>query len=267
MHCNVTTNRLPGRVNHHPKPLYLLDDEPREIRIVATSLRVVTPAGRAYRQLPLERIERIICNATVRWEGRALSACLEHGIPITWVNTKGQDIGTAVPQRTITASLHESISVFVQTTEWEKYYLNWLRNRRMAILVAWAKSLANGYRLPQHVFNELKRRYVYQNQLQNTFVHDARGWCMSVVVRRLHDEGLDTQYWGFGGTALKLGEDLATFLWAELNLQSGAMMEHITAGPEALLFFETWVQKNEVRILHHLGDLKRFLRAETGTWH
>lgn len=267
MRGNLTSIRSANGVNYLPKPLYLLDGEPREIRVVATSLRVLTPAGRAYRQLPLQRIERIVCSPAIRWDGRALSACLTHGIPITWVDGKGQDVGTAIPQRTVTTSLHDALSVYVQKTEWETNYLNWLRNRRMSVLVGWAKSTHGGQHMPQAIFNEMKRRYVYQNTIPRTFVPEARSWCMNVTAHRLLAEGLDLQYWGYGGTALNLGEDLATFLWAELNLQCGAMMDQVSGVAEALLFFETWVQKNQVRILHHLGDLKRFLRTETGTWH
>lgn len=249
-----------------PKPLYLLEGKARQVEIHGESLRIVGPCCPT-RAVPLARVCRIVCGPDVQWEGSALCACLSRGIPVTWVDEHGNDAGTAVPRHIATGPVHDALVLYVQLPRWEGRYQNWLRSRRMNVLTNWAGSLGHGDRVPRYVFDDLKRQYVYQNSLADHFVPEARGWCVSVVVQRLISEGIHAQYWAFGGVSLHLAEDLGGLFWADLSLHCGTLAEQIPTGPEALLFFETWVQRNLIRLLHHIGDLKRHLRAENCSWH
>lgn len=263
------TNQLsparPRTADAPPKPLYLLGTEPREVHVRGESLRISGPQ-RAPAALPLSRVERVVCGPGARWDSRALSACLAHGIPITWLDAHGKAVGSAIPERVEFGPMHTSFLTYIQHSQWATRYRNWLRSRRMNVLVQWARNQGPGHSVPQRVFNELKRQYVYQGALADRFVPEAHAWCQNVVVRFLLSEGLDTRYWGFGGMPMHLAEDLAGLFWADLTLYCGTFAEQTKTGPEALLFFETWVQRNQARLSSHFGDLKRHVRTENASW-
>ena len=60
---------------------------------------------------------------------------------------------------------------------------------------------------------------------------------------------------------------LAALLWAELNLDCGALPAGAEHGLVVSRLFEAWAHRREDRLLHHLGDLKRHLAREVETWH
>lgn len=262
----ATGPRPRRRMTPPPMPLYLLDGKPREVRVRGSSLQILGP-NREMRSLPLARVERIVCGESVHWQGGALCACLANGVPVTWLDHHGEAAGSAIPGRMITGPIHDALLLYVQLPSWQRRYRNWLRSRRMNVLTHWAASQPAAMKVPQHVFNDLKRQFVYQETLGEHFVPEARGWCVSHVVHRLREEGVDVQYWTFDGQSLDLARDLGRLFWADLNLHCGTLVEQVDAGPEALVFFEHWARKNQNRLLQHLGDFKRHLRTELGSWH
>ncbi|WP_083499391.1 CRISPR-associated endonuclease Cas1 [Thioalkalivibrio nitratireducens] len=265
--CGQPPRRMPARRSEvPPKPLYLLDGESREIGVRGESLRIVA-SHRAVRVLPLRRVQRIVCGDKTRWDGGALCACLARGIPVTWVDSRGAAAGNAFPSQMVTGPIHDALLLYVQLPSWRRRYRNWLRSRRMNVLAHWAASVGPGLRVPVRLFNDLKRQFVYQGRLADHFVPEARAWCASVTVQRLLAEGVDIQYWGFDGTSMDLADDIAGLFWADLNLHCGTLAEQVETGAASLLFFENWAQRNQNRLLQHLGDLKRHLRTELGSWH
>lgn len=247
------------------KPLYLLGTSRREIHARGESLHILA-TGAAAHSLPLARVARVVCGPGAEWDGSAVCACLTHGIPITFLDSRGEVAGTAIPHQIQPSPLHEALLLYVQGEHWHSRYHNWLRNRRMHVLTHWAAGLCPETRRAIR-FNELKRCYVYQRWLPDHFVPEAHGWCASAVADTLLESGVDVQYWGFDGLSLDLSDDLAGLFWADLTLHCGTLAQQVEAGPAALLFFENWVQKNRGHIAQHLGDLKRHVHGENCSWH
>lgn len=261
----MASNRKRGGVVAK-KPLYLLDGNAREVSARGESLHIAQ-ADRLSRSLPLMRVQRVICGREVRWEGNALCACLVHGVPVTWVDRDGQAAGIAMPRQMVTGPTHQALLLYVQHPEWSGRYQNWLRSRRMEVLVHWAKHFGSRGPVSRRVFNDLKRQYVYQNRLPGHCVPEARAWCASLVAHRLLLEGIHIQYWAFDGESLDLANDLAGLVWAELTLHCGTLADQVKAGPAALVFFENWAQRNRNRFRILLGDLRRHLRTGNMSWH
>ena len=72
---------------------------------------------------------------------------------------------------------------------------------------------------------------------------------------------------GFDASRLELAAELAALLWAELNLDCGALPASAEHGIIVARLFEAWAHQREGRLLMHLGDLKRHLAREIESWH
>ncbi|WP_200172514.1 CRISPR-associated endonuclease Cas1 [Ectothiorhodospira shaposhnikovii] len=243
------------------KPLYLLGPEAREVRARPTSLWI--RGANAAVNLPLSRLERIVSGGRVRWDSEAICRCLEHGIPITWVTDDHQVAGTVYPPRHQGSLLHDALQMYLQRCEWQILHENWIAHRRMEVLLTWrGRMRAAGREVSASGFEQLQRDYVRHNRLPLLFVDESHAWCHNLVCRHLHMEGLEPVYWDFGGEAMNLATDLADLFWAEMNLCCGTLPAEVEEGAEAVLMFESWAARHEVRIHHHLGDLKRHVQVE-----
>jgi CRISPR/Cas system-associated endonuclease Cas1 len=87
-HRSATAAQQPSR-----KPLYLVGPAPARVDAGADHLVLHKGAGCPMR-FPLARVCRIICTRHLTWTGAALSLCLSHGVPITWVDGHGHTLGT-----------------------------------------------------------------------------------------------------------------------------------------------------------------------------
>ena len=125
----------------------------------------------------------------------------------------------------------------------------------------------DGQRVADIRFQALKREYVYNGEHPLAFNPEGEGWCHALTIDRLHREGLQGSYWGYGASRLDLAGELAALLWAELNLECGTIPAVTEQSIVIARLFETWAHQREGRLLHHLGDLKRHLSREIEAWH
>lgn len=216
------------------------------------------PAGR--QMFPLTRIDRVICNRNAQWTGEALLLCLAHGITLTWVDGRGRAVGAAAPVRTPAAVLSDRIDIYLERPEWVACYANWLRCRRMTLLHRWAEEQrAAGHPPDMGKFESLKRAYVYGDASAGVFDDAGAGWCHALTLAHLGQEGLDPRYWGDGGRALELCDDMARLLWAQFSLGCGALPGTAQVPAVKLLFFEHWTHTGRRSLLEHLADLHRHI--------
>lgn len=248
------------------KPLYLATS--KRIRITAEGEAIAvhqTPAGLS--RFPVARIARIICNRHADWSGKALALCLSRQITITWVDGGGNGIGSASPRLATPLSLHHSLEIWLEQPDWDVKHENWLRKRRMDVLLQFtARSLAAGRPFCRETFETQKREFVYNNEISSAFAPVGIGWCHALVVARLARKGLQTRYFGYDGGTLELADDLSRLLWAELNLDCGSLT--VTANKERvqMLFFENWARQRQDRLIAHLAHLKRYVAQENNNW-
>jgi len=249
------------------KPLYLTTPHPAGIDASGDAL-VLRRDGCAPQRFPLARIERIICNRNANWTGAALALCLNEGVPIVWLDGRGHALGSTQARQTRPFAFITALETYLELPDWQKRFDNWLARRRMETLTAWAmRATLEGRGPDARHFETLKREYVYHGHHPHAFEAEGEGWCHALVVGRLHREGLQSRYWGFDGSALDLASNLASLLWAELNLDCGTLPASTARGIVAAHLFEAWARQREARLLVHLGDLKRHLAREIEAWH
>lgn len=249
------------------KPLYLTTPRPACIDASDAAL-VLRRDGSAPQRFPLARIERILCNRNATWTGAALALCLSEGVPIVWLDGHGHALGSTQARQTRPFAFVTALETYLELLDWQKRFGNWMTRRRLETLTAWAmRATRDGHAPEARHFETLKREYVYLGQHPQVFGAEGEGWCHSLVVGRLHREGLQSRYWGFEGIPLDLASHLASLLWAELNLDCGTLPTSAERGIVAAHLFETWARQREARLLAHLGDLKRHLAREIEAWH
>ena len=160
------------------------------------------------------------------------------------------------------------IDAYLELPDWSRRFTNWRTRCRLETLVTCAKRAAEaGQSVADIRFQALKREYVYNGEHPLAFNPEGEGWCHALTIDRLHREGLQGSYWGYGASRLDLAGELAALLWAELNLECGTIPAVTEQSIVIARLFETWAHQREGRLLHHLGDLKRHLSREIEAWH
>lgn len=258
---SATAAQQPSR-----KPLYLVGPAPARVDAGADHLVLHKGAGCPMR-FPLARVCRIICTRHLTWTGAALSLCLSHGVPITWVDGHGHALGTTQSHYAQPLPFSTLIETYLELPDWPRRFADWRAHRRLDTLVTCARRAAEGgHGLDTARFQELKRRYVYNGEHPLAFDAGGEGWCHALAVDHLHREGLQACYWGFDASRLELAAELAALLWAELNLDCGTLPGAADHGSVLARLFESWAHQREGRLLQHLGDLKRHLSREIEAW-
>jgi hypothetical protein len=245
---------MPGVATHDARgaarrPLFLGVRTSGRVDADGPSLRV-RARGRAETRFPLERVSRVIASPRVDWSAGALRACMETGIPIVIVGDDGAPLGSFHPAHLRQSRFSEAIEELLDRPDWREAYANWLRAARMHLLAEWretrerdAASLAPGE------FGELVRKHVYCNTSDSPFGETAgiwRGGLCALAANTLRRTRLQPVYWGSGGDALELLQDLTRLLELRLRLEVREGMENGLEGEAVLL-----------RVLHaRSGDLE-----------
>ena len=85
------------------RALYLGSREAKRVSCTAEAL-VVTNARAQTLRYPVARVARVISSAdVVDWSGTALALCLRAGIGITWLDARGNALGSLYPRQRTTA--------------------------------------------------------------------------------------------------------------------------------------------------------------------
>jgi len=248
------------------KPLYLATGVRLRILAQAESL-VVQQAAKSDRRFPLARIDRIVCGSHTDWSGEALTLCMANSVTITWVSGRGDVLGQCAPSRCAAADRETRLEAFLEHPDWASRYRDWLRNRRMSVLVEWAAACSGENIAPSAAaWEERKREYVYQGVIGEVFGSEAKGWCYAWTLARVREAGLAARYWGHDASALDLADDIAGLHWAEINLAGGACVKGTSGTREGLMFFENWTRLHLARTAEHLAELNRFVARENETW-
>lgn len=248
------------------KPLYLSALRPISVEGSQDSL-VIRQEQRAPQRIPLSRIDRIVCRGNTRWSSSAISQCCAAGIPIIWLDGRGECIGSTLPQRAPRTALESLLERYAALPGWCACFEIWLTRRRLETLTDWAMRAARAGHAPDpHEFELLKREYVYKGTHAQVFPAQGLGWCQALVVSRLDHDGLRPRYWGYQGSSLALADALAGLLWAELNFDAGTLAAATEDGALSARLFESWSHARAFRIAHHLADLNRHAAAELEAW-
>ncbi len=248
------------------KALYLATSTPLRIDAEGETL-LLRRAAHATARYPLARIDRIICNRHADWSGNALARCLAHGIPLVWVDGHGTALGSAGPRLATAQPFDALLDSYLERADWRSHYDNWLKRRRLDILVLTAlRATYAGHPMSQADFDDHKRAYVYNGQIDPVFPEMARAWCHAFVVKQLAIVAIATTHWAYDGQPLDLADDLCGLLWAELNLEAASLAAAADQTRTQLLLIESWIARHPGRLPEHLARFRRHLAHENQQW-
>jgi hypothetical protein len=204
---------------------------------------------------PLMRVARVVSSTVVDWSGAALGLCLQHGIGISWVNARGNALGTCYPQQRPHTSLATALELWLATPAGLESYQHWLRGRRMDVLVRWSQAASSP--ISAILWENTKREWVYKRQFQAHLPVALHGHLLAYVASQLARQGLAPVLWDDDARAVDLDADLCQLLWAEMNICTGGLTNTTVSDKETIALFERWIASNGAALVVHISSLHR----------
>lgn len=251
-------------------PLYLYGRVPTHVRLDGPAL-LVCRAGKADARYPLGRLARVVCGLGVEWTARALAACLEHDLPIVFLDRAGQPAGYLHAAQTKPSRLDEVLEELLDRPDGPTQYAIWLRAERMSVLAAWRRDRAGkGQDIAEGDYRELVRRHVYRcedAQIGLAGEHIYRSAVYAHALEQVQKAGARPIYWGHHGAPLQLAADLAGILYLGLSLELRGLGSAAHGDDAALLtvlhaYGSTLTQRCNVT----LGRLHRRMKEQLEEW-
>lgn len=237
------------------RALYLSGRGHKRVTCTEEALVVTNEQAQTMR-FPVARVARVVSSAdVVDWSGPALALCMRAGIGITWLDARGQAVGSVYTQTRSTASLATALELWSERADGAELYQHWLHARRMNTLVRWRDEHAKTV-TPQQ-WEATKREYVYAGEFSVHLPAELRSLCLAYVAAQLNSYGMTPQLWGPRLEAMDLDEDLCQLLWAELNLNAGTLADQCHDSATATQLFERWSVRNASALTLHLAHLHR----------
>ncbi len=237
------------------RALYLGSREHKRVSCTAEAL-VITSAHAQISRYPVARVARVVSSASgVDWSGPALALCMRAGIAITWLDAQGHAVGSLYPQLRNTTPLATAMELWTDHPAGLARFHNWLRSRRMDVLVRWGRQHADTI-TPQQ-WESTKREWVYGQRCPAHLPLGLRGLCLAYVAAQLATCGLAPAQWGPPQATIDLDQHLCDLLWAEMNLTSGTLADRTDAETTLTTLFERWATHNASALTLHLASLHR----------
>lgn len=249
------------RINVHraldARTLYLAAADPLRVTSTGEALVVTRSDGRVQR-VPIARVLRVVCTSSTDWSGAALCLCQQRGVPITWLDARGEAQGDLWPRRPRRTDLADALDALAtESPEWSHAYSNWLRHQRLLVLRRWqAERAQGGQPVGEAEWQAAKRRYVYLDEIPEHLPPLLHGMAAGLVAARLSECGVQPHYWCAVGEPIALATDITRLVWAEMNHCGGALAAAIDAPHEAAAIFERWSGTCAGAIHQHLANLR-----------
>jgi len=206
-------------------------------------------------RFPLARVARVVSSPAVDWSGAALPLCLRHHVNVCWLDQRGQALGSLHSHQPHGVGFATALDVLLETAEGLACYQNWLRIRRMRVLLQWGG--AGGATIAPREWAATKRSWVYLAQLAPHLPPALQGLMAGIVAMQLQQCRLLPVQCGPAGEPVPLAQDLTWLLWAEMNLCCGPLADQAGGAPETALVFERWQARNASALVLHLQSLRR----------
>ncbi len=108
------------------QPVYLNAPGVRRVTLEGPALKVHSQ-GQADRFLPLARVGRIVCRGPVHWSTAALLQCLKGGIPVTFLDREGREIGHCFSAHPPGDPLDELLGGYLARADGPSRLADWFR--------------------------------------------------------------------------------------------------------------------------------------------
>lgn len=245
----------PSKSTPGARALYLGGCNKKRVTCTEAALVVTNDRAQTWRY-PLARVARIISSTVTDWSGPALALCMRRGVGIAWVDGRGELLGASYAASRGGTDFATALELMVETTDGLTKYLHWQRSRRMDMLMRWCTSRAKSMS-PQQ-WERFKREWIYASAHTVHLPQALRGLCLAYVSSQLAGHGLSPVLWGPETQRIDLDGDLASLLWAEMNLFAGTFPEKVEQhAPSTVALFERWNARNASTLVLHLHSLQR----------
>jgi hypothetical protein len=115
------------------RPLYLEAGATTRVRIDGPAL-VVRTAGEARRWFPLRLLSRVVSRPQVAWDGSAILALIEAGVPLFFIDKDGALAGACLGRFDDRSGLRAHLDALIAQPSWPVRYDNWRRSEERRIL-------------------------------------------------------------------------------------------------------------------------------------
>ena len=242
--------------SHHPAPgaraLYLGTRDKKQVDCTAEALVVRNERAQTMRY-PLARVARVVSSTVVSWSGSAIALCLQNGIGISWINARGDALGTCYPHQRQHPQFASALELLLETPQGPARYQNWLRARRMDVLVRWGQAQADG--VSPAAWEATKREWVYARQFRQHLPNAIRAHLLVYIGAQLATHGALPLLWDLQAQPVDLDADLCELLWAEMNMGTGDLADSTATDKESIALFERWIACNGSALELHLSSL------------
>ena len=247
--------------SHAPKALYLMGIDAIHVTCTGESLVITTPGGGSQR-VPLNRIMRVVCNASTQWSGTALATCLERGIPMSWIDGGGGPLGQLWPIRQHGSPMSELLDALASDDpDWPQVYSNWLRRERLLVLKGWAERRREaGCEVHLVEWQQALQAWVYRAEVHPVLPPVLHGMATAFVASQLVEHALPERWVGVYGEDMPLANDVTKLVWAGMNLDAGPLAAAIDRPAEAAAVFERWAPACASAMHQHLSRLHGLAR-------
>lgn len=175
-----------------PRPLYLAGTRDTRVRIDGPAL-VVRAAGEARRWYPLRLLSRVISRPQVVWDGAAILALIDGGIPLFFVDRDGVLTGACLGRFDDPFGLGAHLEALIAQLGWPDRYDNWRRSEERRLLhhlhvaLGWPEADLRPEMVRLRLQAILARRLGGDWQQR---LHPMLGLLRSDVIRELKDLGV-----------------------------------------------------------------------------
>jgi hypothetical protein len=239
------------------RALYLGTRDKKHVACTAEALVVRNERAQTMRY-PLVRVARVVSSTVVDWSGAALALCLQNGIGISWINARGDALGTCYPHPRQHPQLTTALELWLESPTGRERYQHWLRGRRLDVLMRWGQTKPDS--ITPASWENTKREWVYHRQFRVHLPHALRGHLLAYVGSQLSTHGAPPLLWDENADAIDLDADLCELLWAEMNLCTGDLADSTHTDKEVIVLFERWIATNGAAMLLNLNHLYRTAR-------
>ena len=246
-------------------PLYLLDEGGGIVRVDGPAL-TLEAHGQAPIRYPVSRLARIVVSARHHWRPEASDLCLQHRIPVLFLDREGRHAGSLVPSRLRPVGTHEALARLTFSETGQERLENWLRGEYLQLIDRL------GDRLTSTAREELVRLYVQQRQPgipeTSAAVRRAGQVLRALVQQRLLERHLSSHYPLAGGGWWALADELTDMLLRGWQLDSGGLERNLRAEASCqLTLSHRHIIEAQDRHLHAaLRRLERIAREAEQEW-
>lgn len=255
------------------RTLYLTRTNSGEYRECTVTLDgpslLVQQRGWSPRRYPFRLLRQVVVQGPVELSAPVISACLRHGITVSWHNLQGEALGHLWPTREVPAPLNERLEMLWERRDWHWKYENWRRaEERRAIRETLALLGLNLDDLRPASVARLLRRLADGQTSTGTGawrVRFLRGTLHTLVQENLLRAGLTAECLGRRSVTAQVPEDITELLLWRLyvdllqNPPSEGTLRIDQLRRECIEWMEARRHREEQRLRQLLDRLDYFL--------